>query len=59
MTTNMKEKRELIVRDEKQADLIQQRDVWKQSDLTDSPDIKLGNSIDPNQIHEAMGKLVY
>lgn len=39
---------------DKQGELIKHRDLWKQSDLVDSPEIKLGNSIDPNQIQEAL-----
>jgi hypothetical protein len=54
MTMNVKERRERIPVVEKQGDLIKHRDLWKQSDLVDSPEIKLGNSIDPNQIHEAL-----
>jgi hypothetical protein len=41
MTLNVKERRERVL--DKQGDLIKHRDLWKQSDLVDSPEIKLGN----------------
>jgi hypothetical protein len=41
MTLNVKERRERVM--DKQGDLIKHRDLWKQSDLVDSPEIKLGN----------------